>query len=87
MDLLPLFLLLAFFWLVILMPNRRRAKATARLQASLTPGQQVMTQSGLIGTITSLSDDQVSLEVAPGITTQWVRPAIASVMATPEPKE
>lgn len=83
---LPL-LLLAVFWFLILLPNRRRVQAAARLNAALATGQQVMTQSGLIGTVHSLTDDRVTLEVAPGVTTEWVRAAIASIVTTPEPKE
>jgi preprotein translocase subunit YajC len=83
----PLLLLVVVFWFLILLPNRRRAQAASRLQSSLAVGQQVMTQSGLIGTIVSLTDDQVSLQIAPGVTTEWVRPAIVTIMTAPEPKE
>lgn len=84
--LLPL-LMVAFFWFLIILPNRRRAAAAARLNAQLAPGLKVMTQSGVFGTVVSLTDDRVHLELAPGVVTEWVRPAIASIAATPEPKE
>jgi preprotein translocase subunit YajC len=83
----PLLLLLALFWFLLILPNRRRAQAAAKLHASLAPGMRVMTQSGQFGTVVSLTDDQVTLEVAPGVQTEWVRPAIASIVTTPEPKE
>lgn len=84
---LPLLLLLALFWFLLILPNRRRAQAASRLNASLAPGQRVMTQSGQLGTVVSLTDDHVTLEVAPGVLTEWVRPAIATIVTTPEPKE
>jgi len=84
--LLPL-LLVASFWFLIILPNRRRAQAAARLHQALAPGQQVLTVAGLIGTVLSLTDDRVILEVAPGVTTEWVRSAISSIVPTPEPKE
>lgn len=80
-------LIVFIFWFMVILPNRRRAAAAARLNAALTPGQRVMTQSGVFGTIVNLTDDRITLEVAPGVTTEWVRAAIASIDTTPEPKE
>ena len=39
-----------------------------------------MTTAGLFGTITALEDDQVELEIAPGVRVRYVKAAIAQVV-------
>lgn len=84
-SLVPFLALALFFWLLVVRPQRRRMAAAQELQRSLAVGQQVMTASGLYGTIVALTDEDVILEVAPGTTTRWVRGAISAI--TPEHKE
>ena len=45
---------------------------------------QVITSTGLYGTVAAIEDDAVLLEIAPGVTTRWARAAIARVIETPE---
>lgn len=68
-----------------LMTNRTRKqqKAAADFRASLTPGQDVMTGSGLFGTIVAVDDDVITLETSPGVTSRWLRPAIAKLVEPP----
>lgn len=68
-----------------LMTNRTRKqqKEAANFRASLTPGQDVMTGSGLFGTIVAVDDDVVTLETSPGVTSRWLRPAIAKLVDPP----
>lgn len=87
MDPILLVAMVLFFWLLILRPQRRRAAQAQALQRSLSVGQRVMTSSGLLGEIVALTEDEVTLEVAPGTHTHWVRAAITSVLTTPEHKE
>ena len=61
-------LILVAFYLLIIRPQRARAKAAQQLQDSLAPGVEVMTTAGLYGTLTEIRDDSVLLEVSPGVT-------------------
>ena len=76
---LPLVAIALLFWLMVVRPASRRQKELARLQSSLEPGQRVMLSSGIFGTITSVVDDRVKVEIAPGVEVEVVRPAIGSV--------
>lgn len=81
MDLSLLFpLLLLLLVIPIFLSGRRQRRQVAdmqRLQSSLTPGDEVMTTSGLRAIVIDTSDDDtVELEIAPGVTTTWVRAAI-----------
>lgn len=82
MDILiPLAILVVAFYLLIIRPQRNRARAASELQSRLAPGVQVMTTSGLFGTVSSIEEDAVVLEVSPGITVRWAKPAIGRIVA------
>jgi preprotein translocase subunit YajC len=51
-------------------------QATIDLHNSLTIGDRVHTTSGLQGTITGITDDNVDLEIAPGVVTTWMKLAV-----------
>lgn len=70
---------------MFLMTNRTRKqqKEAANFRANLAPGQEVMTGSGLFGTIVAVEDDVITLETSPGVTSRWLRPAIAKLVEAP----
>lgn len=61
MSILPLVVLFFLFWVMIIVPQRRQAKAHAAMVSALQKGDQVVTAGGLIGTITMVRDDSVEL--------------------------
>jgi preprotein translocase subunit YajC len=72
---------LAFFLLIVL-PQRRRTTAHRLLLGSLQIGDEVITIGGILGTIRDLTDEKIELEVAPGVVITVARNAIAQ-MAQP----
>ena len=64
------------FFLLIVRPQRRRAQAHRMFVTALEVGDEVMTTGGILGTIRSLDDDLVDLEVAPGTVIRVARMAI-----------
>jgi len=77
---LPFILLAGVFWLLIVQPQRRRQKELRRTQNSLGPGSEVMLGSGIFGTVVSLEDDAVHLEISPGTTVKVARQAVVRVL-------
>jgi len=72
-----LVLLLPFLLLMfIVFSQRRRAQQVQALQASLTVGDEVVTTSGLYGTIAALDDAVVTLDTGSGSTLRYDRRAI-----------
>lgn len=85
-SLLPvLFIVVIFaaFYFMVVRPARQRQLAAQRVQAALTPGQEVMTTAGIFGIITEVHDDRVALQVAPGVELSYARAAIAEVISEP----
>lgn len=65
MGFLPLLLMLVVFYFMLIRPNQKREKAIKEMRASLQVGDQVMTIGAIGGTIISLTETSVILEVAP----------------------
>lgn len=79
----PLLLLAAIvvvFWLLIMRPQRNQQRQIAAVQASLVPGQRVMTRAGLYATVSVVDDGDVVLEVAPGVNCRYRKEAIVQVV-------
>lgn len=79
--LLPLLLLLPL--VLITMRTRRQQREMAEMQQRLAPGQEVMTTSGVFGTVVDVEGDKVLLRVADGVTMRWARPAVARILTPP----
>jgi len=72
-----LVLLLPFALLIfIIFSQRRRAQQVQALQASLAVGDEVVTTSGLYGTIAAIDDTIVTLDTGAGSTLRYDRRAI-----------
>jgi preprotein translocase subunit YajC len=79
MDLLvflPLIIIMGAFMYFASRRQRKAMQATIDLHESLTVGDRVTTTSGLYATITAITDDNVDLEIAPGVVTTWMKLAI-----------
>jgi preprotein translocase subunit YajC len=79
-PILPFILVIAVFWLLIIRPQQRRAKAQRELQSSVQPGQEVMLTSGIFGTVRSAAEGKVDVEIAPGTVITVVAGAIAQII-------
>jgi preprotein translocase subunit YajC len=82
-NLLPLLLLVLAFYLLIMRPARNRQRDAQAIQRALAPGQQVMTTAGLYATVAAVEEEAVLLEVAPGVTCRYARPAVARILTPP----
>lgn len=78
--LLPILLIGVVFYLLIMRPARNRQKQQQQLMSALAPGAQIMTTAGLFGTVISVDDDEITLEVAPGVVLRMVKAAVARVI-------
>ncbi len=79
--LLPLVLMAAVFYLLVLRPRQKKVRQQAEMQSAMAPGDEVVTIGGLYGTVTQVDDDIVTLEVAPGVQTRYARGAISRVIS------
>ena len=84
-GLLPLILIVAVGYLLIIRPTRRRQRELLSVQQRLAPGVRVMTTSGLYATVRDVADARIVLETSPGVHSTWARNAVARIEAgTPD---
>ena len=75
-QLVPFALILTIFYLIILLPMRRRQKKVQEFLAALKVGDRVITSGGLFGSITRLGDKSIQLQVADKVRVEVSRAAI-----------
>jgi preprotein translocase subunit YajC len=80
MEFLPLVALLAVFYFLILRPQQKRAKEHAALVAALQKGDEVVTIGGVLGKVTKVGDENVTVEIASGVEVQVQKPAVQTVL-------
>lgn len=78
-DVLLLAVIVAAFYLLILAPMRNRKKRAEDIKAHLKPGAEVMTTSGMFGTVTATDDEFFWMEISPGVTVKFVMGAVGKI--------
>ena len=77
-PLIPILLMLAVFFFLIILPQSRKAKKQAKFLAGLEKGDAVVTSGGVYGKIYGLTDKVVTLEVAQNVRIRIDRQTIAA---------
>jgi preprotein translocase subunit YajC len=79
--------LFGLLYFVTIRPQRNRQRAAAQTQSQLEPGDRVRTTAGMYATVISVEDQDVVLEVAPGVEVRFLRRAIMDVVRDPSEPE
>ncbi len=72
--------LFAVFYFVLIRPQSKRQKEHKAMVASLSKGDEVVTNGGLLGKITNVGDSFVTIEIADGLQVRIQRLSIAALM-------
>jgi len=78
-GMIPLVFMFAIFYFLLIRPQQKKAKEHRALLDSLKKGDQVVTAGGMHGKVTSLDDQTVTLEVAPGVNVKFNKGFIATI--------
>jgi preprotein translocase subunit YajC len=73
----PLILMGAIFYFLIIRPQQKKQKLHAQFLTELKRGDMVVTSSGIIGTIKTLSEKFVTLEIDEGVCLKLLRAQVA----------
>jgi preprotein translocase subunit YajC len=68
------------FYLLLWRPQAKRAKEHRQLMANLAVGDEVSTTGGIIGKVTALREDVITLKVAENVEIKMQKAAVASVL-------
>ena len=85
MAFLPLIIMVAIFYFLLIRPQQKKQKDHKAMLDSLQKGDSVITQGGLHGRITGLTDSTITIEVAEKVRVKVQRGYIAAVTGKGEP--
>ncbi|MGD0063347.1 MAG: preprotein translocase subunit YajC [Streptosporangiaceae bacterium] len=85
----PILIVLVFvgFYFLMIRPQRRRQQQVAQQQNTVVPGARVRTTAGMYATVVAVEDNDVILEVAPGVEVRYLKRAIMEVVTPAEAED
>lgn len=79
-QLLPLVLIFVVFYFLLIRPQAKRAKEHKAMVAALAAGDEVVTSGGILGKVTEMGEQFLTVEVADGVRIKVQRHTISSVL-------
>lgn len=76
----PLIIMFAIFYFLLIRPQQKKAKQHKELLSALKKGDRVVSSGGLHGTVTGLTEDVVTMEIAPKVRVKVSRGSISGVL-------
>ena len=77
---LPLIALFVVFYFLIIRPQNKKQKEHREMVAALASGDEIVTAGGVLGKVTSVSEQFLDVEVANNVTIKVQRHTIAAVL-------
>lgn len=77
MSLMPLLVIFGIFYLILIMPMRKRQKKHQEMLKAITKGDRVVTTGGIFGTVVDVQNEEVQLKVADDVKLRVALSAIA----------
>lgn len=83
---LPLVMIMAVFWFLLIRPQQKRMKEHQELVKNVRRGDMIVTNGGLIGKVTKVIDDtEIDVEVSDNVRIRMLKQAISEVRVKGEP--
>ncbi len=80
MQFLPLLLIFVVFYFLLIRPQSKRAKEQKAMIQALGKGDEVVTNGGLLGRVTQVDENFITLKIADNVEVKVQRQAIATLM-------
>jgi len=80
MSFLPLILMFAVLYFIMIRPQMKRQKETKAMLEALAVGDEVMTVGGIMGKVTAMKEAVVTVEISAGTEVQMQKAAITTVL-------
>ncbi len=85
-QLVPLILIFAIMYFLLIRPQQKKAKEHRAMVKALRRGDQVVTQGGVIGKVAKVKDEnELEVEIADGVKVRVVQSTIVQVLNKTEP--
>ena len=82
--LLPFILVFAIFYLLIILPSRKKQKKHQEMVENLKPGDRVVTSGGIFGTVMGVQPDRIELKIATNVKIDITKSAVGTIVGPTE---
>jgi preprotein translocase subunit YajC len=80
MSMLPLLLMFAVLYFVMIRPQMKKQKEHRAMIDALAKGDEVVTAGGMLGKVSKIGDAYIGIELAAGVEVQLQRSAVIQVL-------
>lgn len=84
--LVPMLLILAIFYFMMIRPQQRKQKELRKMIESLRAGAKIVFAGGLMGTIVEATEKTFKVEIAPGTVIEIARSSVTGVITPSDAK-
>jgi preprotein translocase subunit YajC len=84
----PLILIFAIMYFLLIRPQQKKLKEHQAMVAALRRGDQVVTQGGIIGKVVKVKEDgsnEIEVEIADNVKVRVVKTTVTQVLSKTEP--
>jgi preprotein translocase subunit YajC len=79
----PIVVIFGIFYLLLFLPMQKQKKALAKMLSELKNGDSVVTTGGIVGTVTAVDNDTITLRVKPdNLKLQFARSAVSALVTS-----
>ncbi len=79
-SLLPMLLIFVVFYFLLIRPQQKRQKEHRGMVANLGKGDEVLSNGGLLGKVTKVGENYITVELGEGMSVKMQAAAIAQVL-------
>ncbi|NND83185.1 MAG: preprotein translocase subunit YajC [Gammaproteobacteria bacterium] len=80
MSFLPMIALFVIFYFLLIRPQQKRQKEHRNMVAGLAVGDEIVTMGGVLGKITEVDENFISVEVAKGVEIKVQKMSVQAMM-------
>ncbi len=80
MSFLPLIILFVIFYFLLIRPQQKKAKEHKQMVENLGKGDEIVTQGGILGKVTDVSDSYLTCKIADNVEVKVQSHAVATVL-------
>ena len=79
--LVPFILVFVIFYLLIILPSRKKQKKHVQMVEALKPGDRIITSGGIYGTVMGVQKDRIELKIAANVKIDITKNAVAAILS------
>jgi len=80
LSMLPIVLMFVVLYFIMIRPQMKKQKEHRAMVEALAKGDEVVTAGGILGRVSALGDNFISVELASGVEVQLQRQAVVQVL-------